>query len=209
MRPHIGIVGQPRSSREAVAEHLTNKWGYRQLSFVDPLMEFLCEIDTQVYRSVRKHGWEGAKAEDTVVRVRLSEVEDAARRHLLPDVWIQRLLLDWPEDDCVPVVVSDARRSNEIRMLHERGAAFIHVRLQEYRGEPPPELPVRAYEVASSGSIHDLCEQIDRIFLDPACFWCGLPLESSPSDDFCGEQCERSWVASVNGVKQLSSIRRR
>ncbi|MFE6494113.1 hypothetical protein [Streptomyces sp. NPDC057747] len=134
-------MGYARSGKDTVGAYLTEKHGYRRVSFADPLREAALKLDPivdwdsngsgleiRLSEEVGLIGWERAKDRFDEVR-RILQHMGQTIRDLDPDFWIRQALrkVDEAEGIGLPCVITDVRYPNEVEALRRRGFYLVHI----------------------------------------------------------------------------------
>ena len=139
--PWIGLVGTAGAGKDTVANELVQMYGYTRVAFADPVRAALLAVDPLVAdeqgnlrlsTAVETLGWENAKRLYPEVRYLLQRLGTDAIRTQVPHYWS-----DLAERTAVavdgPVVFTDTRFINELRMIDSYGGVIVHV---ERKGNP-------------------------------------------------------------------------
>lgn len=143
----IGLVGFAGSGKDTVGQYLVENYGYRSEAFADPLKDCLCAIfgwdremmsgrtpESRVWREQVDQWW-AAKLEipHFSPRFAMQNIGTDVMRKLFHDqVWIlnmEKRLLSAEH----PVVITDGRFGNEIRLVRRLGGRVYRVK----RGTDP------------------------------------------------------------------------
>lgn len=135
--PNIGLLGAKRSGKNTVADYLTEKYGYAQLAFADPMRAMARAINPIIVNDglspcryadvVDEHGYDLAKELYPEVRRFLQVLGTEAVRNVLgKDTWIKHLGQRVEElvQSRTPFVVTDVRFPNEFDTLDWRAVMW-------------------------------------------------------------------------------------
>lgn len=133
----IGLTGYARAGKDTVADWMVREYGFRKLSFADPLKELALRLNPEVMTStgrtyslryaVEEFGWDITK-EKTDARDYLVELGAGARELIGSDVWmvaLRRRMLESPDEK---YVISDVRYRNEVWMIQNEGGEVWEIR---------------------------------------------------------------------------------
>ena len=136
--PVIGICGYKRSGKNEVARILTERYGYVQRNFADPLKAMALAIDPVIEYDglnetlhirladlVECDGWETAKEIPDVRRFLQRLGTEGVRQHLGIDAWVAAwrngVAREWARDETRRIVASDVRFLNEAQAIRAAG----------------------------------------------------------------------------------------
>jgi hypothetical protein len=140
MNTIIGVVGFAGSGKDTIGTYLKNNLGFEQISFASSLKDatssifgwprYLLEGDTQESRDFRERKddwWSNKLGKDVTPRWALQYMGTEVIRQGLDDkIWIysveQKLL-----NNSKPVVITDVRFPNEIKLIQSLGGKVIRV----------------------------------------------------------------------------------
>lgn len=126
----IGLSGYAQSGKDTAANYLIQQFGFKRLSFADPIKEFLKAINPiledghRLNELIHKFGWDLIKNR-TEVRRLLQETGMTARKMFGKDFWIEQALLD--TDPLQRYVVSDVRFINEADYIRDLGGTIWRI----------------------------------------------------------------------------------
>jgi hypothetical protein len=138
----IGLSGKKQSGKSTVAGHLIKEYGFRAMSFADPLREMLYALNPiahvdhwgdeefRVRQIVDAIGWDRAKEEYPEIRALMQRMGTEAGRNVLGgDVWVRELEARASEalDEGYDVVVPDVRFENEFEAIKALGGIVVRV----------------------------------------------------------------------------------
>jgi len=121
----IGLSGYARSGKDTMASTLCLNYGFRRVSFADPMREAILilnpKIDsiTHVAHYVEDYGWDMAKQNPEIRRLLQVFGTDVGRRMFGENVWIDMAFKDIKPDE--NVVIADVRFPNEADAIKQRG----------------------------------------------------------------------------------------
>ena len=178
----VGISGYARSGKDTVAAHLIETAGYSRMSFADPMREALVNLNPSITLigleesvelkiAVERFGWEALKSLAPEVRGLMQRMGTEVGREMFnEDFWVDAAL-DRAEDGS-KLVFSDVRYPNEANAIKKLGGKVYRV-TREGVGPAnfhPSETGMDNYEVdvliENSGSLEDLAEKIEGIFVN-------------------------------------------
>lgn len=153
--PNIYISANKRSGKTTIANFLEKEFGYKRMSFANPLKEVSAILIKQLTRTplsideIIKAFDDGTFPKDEAVTIEdvtfwsgirpiLQGLGDGCREVISDDVWIEALLNKMPENQ--PVVIDDCRYPNEGRLLKEKGFMGIHISNPGTDGDHPSEM---------------------------------------------------------------------
>ena len=128
-------MGAAGSGKSTVAAHLVKEFGFIEMSVADPLKDLCSEIfdwdrDRLIELAYKEEQDPGLPAGWTRRRV-LQFVGTECFREIDPDHWAKMTLrkIDavWAENENQPIVVSDIRFPNEIRLIQENSGIMVRV----------------------------------------------------------------------------------
>lgn len=208
----IGLVGLIGCGKDTVGQHLVEHYGFTSLAFADPLKDCLCAIfgwdrEMMAGRSAESRAWREQVDEWWARKLDIPHFTprwamqnigtDVMRRLFHDQIWIintERRILDTKG----PVIITDGRFPNEIRMLRRLGGAVYRVK----RGTDP-----QWFETAREANQGDQIARrrladIYRIH-ESEWAWIGEELDGSIRNDSTLEQLFRDAVR-ITGVEDLT-----
>ena len=134
----IGFLGKKMCGKDTTCNYLITKYGYKRISFADPLKKCIKELfgftDNQLYsheKEVTDIYWD-IKPREAMQFVGTDIVRDTFPKKLLPniknDFWIKRADLIYkqnPNND--KIVFSDVRFQNEVDYIHSIGGIIVKI----------------------------------------------------------------------------------
>lgn len=171
----IGLSGVARSGKDTVADHLVETYGFRKVSFADPIREALYRLnpdieldgyDMKLASAVRLLGWEKLKDASSSIRGLMQRMGTEVGREMFGEnIWVDTALKGiTPEDN---IVITDVRFPNEADAIQATGGKLWRI---ERPGVGPvnshlSESALDAYDfptkLANEGSIEDLWKKVD------------------------------------------------
>ena len=140
--PWIGLVGTAGAGKDTVANELVQMYGYTRVAFADPVRSALLAVDPLIPQeglgamrlstAVETLGWENAKRLYPEVRYLLQRLGTDAIRAQTPNYWCDLAERKAAAVDG-PVVFTDTRFINEIKMIDGHNGVIVHV---ERKGNP-------------------------------------------------------------------------
>lgn len=130
----IGITGRKGSGKDTAAAILTEKFGFRRLSFADPLRVVLKTLfnltDEEMSNRVLKEQYLDRYPYESPREI-LQKVGTECMRSVYPDVWIEAFRRESTEGD---IVCADVRFMNEALHIRSRGGVIIKIDADERLG---------------------------------------------------------------------------
>tara|TARA_R110000824_G_scaffold21303_8_gene79554 strand:+ start:823 stop:1395 length:573 start_codon:yes stop_codon:yes gene_type:complete len=134
--PWVALVGAAGAGKDTVADELTRRYGFTRVAFADPVRAALLALDPLIPQeglgalrlstAVDELGWENTKRLYPEVRYLLQRLGTDAIRSQVPHYWC-----DLAERTAVaadgPVVFTDTRFINELRMVESYGGTVVEV----------------------------------------------------------------------------------
>ena len=123
----IGLVGFPRSGKDAAAKHLAEHHGYTRIAFGDGVKSLLLAIDP-IYKDSLEflEICKNSKIKDT--REKLQNLGEVLRKYD-PDFWVKTAL---EKIEALPegasVVVTDVRYQNEFDLVKQLGGELVGIK---------------------------------------------------------------------------------
>ena len=127
----IGLSGYARSGKDTVAELLCLNYGYKRVSFADPMRQALYVLSPKIDNIVRlseyvdDYGWDVAKQNQEVRRLLQVFGTEVGRKMFGLDFWIDIALKDLSGD--TQVVISDVRFPNEADAIAKLGGSMWRI----------------------------------------------------------------------------------
>jgi hypothetical protein len=127
----IGLSGYARSGKDTVAELLCLNYGYKRVSFADPMRQALYVLSPKIDNIVRlseyvdDYGWDVAKQNQEVRRLLQVFGTEVGRKMFGLDFWIDIALKDLSGD--TQVVISDVRFPNEADAIAKLGGSVWRI----------------------------------------------------------------------------------
>jgi hypothetical protein len=121
-----GLVGYPRSGKDAIAEHLVERHGYVRIAFGDGVKSLLLATDPEYQDSLQQ--LEACKAAGTKsTREKLQNLGEVLRK-FDQDFWVKAVrdkIKDLPGD--AKVIITDIRYQNEFHMVEDMGGEVVGI----------------------------------------------------------------------------------
>lgn len=131
MKQIIGLVGFPRSGKDAAADTLVKMHGYTRVAFGDGVKNLLLAIDPEFQDDIRI--LEASKiAGNKRTREKLQNLGEVLRS-FDPDFWVKTAMEHikaLPED--AKVVITDIRYQNEFHLVKDMGGEVIGIKRPGY-----------------------------------------------------------------------------
>lgn len=186
----IAIAGFATSGKDAAADHLVARWGYRKVGWADKLREAAsalnpivgfehvegqgpvevryCDVVDRVgYQAAKFHPHFGEEFRRTLIRLGT----EVGREVLGPDTWVDALLRDVGSG---PVVIPDTRFPNEARAVFALGGIVIRIKRPgvEAFTDHPSETALVDWEydavIVNDGTLADLGAKLDACLMELA-----------------------------------------
>lgn len=171
----IGLSGVARSGKDTVADHLVENYGFRKVSFADPIREALYrlnpEIDVDGYdmrlkAAVDLMGWEQLKDISTGVRGLMQRMGTEVGREMFGEnIWVDTALKSIAPGE--KIVITDVRFPNEADAIQATGGKLWRVERSGVgpANEHASESALDHYEfptkLANDGTLEDLWKKVD------------------------------------------------
>lgn len=141
MKKIIGLVGFIGSGKGTIGDYLESKYGYQKMSFASSLKDAVSSIfawprhllegdtpESRKWREIEDPYWSSKMGGSITPRWILQHFgTNILREKFFEDIWICSLEKKLIEIDG-PLVITDVRFPNEIRMIAEQGGDLIWVR---------------------------------------------------------------------------------
>lgn len=164
----IGLSGYAQSGKDTVAELLCLNYGYKRVSFADPMREALLRLNPNIGNEplshlVNDYGWELAKHNPEVRRLLQVFGTQVGREMFGENFWIDLAFKQVTQDR---VVFSDVRFPNEAQAIIKNGGQVWRIQRE---GHKPVNL--HASEIAmdnwrfddlilNHGNLNDLADEV-------------------------------------------------
>ena len=146
----IGFCGYGGSGKDSCGSVFIEKLKFKRASFAQAIREvaflldtYLSSVDKTYNQVVAEVGYEKAKTEVPGFREHLIRIGEGARTHFYPNVWIDSVNLDPPEQ---PFVITDVRYPNDARRIQDLGGIIVYI-------DRPGLLPASDVEAKSIAEI--------------------------------------------------------
>jgi hypothetical protein len=128
---NIAVIGALRSGKDSAAKYLVEQYGYTKFALADRLKD---EVVTAL--NAVEGGWSRARLEEEKTRLRslLQVWGTEFRRASDANYWTDKLadaLTRHQAPDLGRAVVTDARFTNELNMLRERGFTIVRLEMDD------------------------------------------------------------------------------
>jgi hypothetical protein len=180
--PLIGLGGFAQSGKDTAAQVLVDA-GWTRVAFADTLRDMLYALNPaihlpvtwkydELHSMVDAQGWDSAKMEFPMIRDLLQRLGTEAGRDILdPDIWVHKgeEKIEHAADLETPVVITDMRFQNELRMIRRRGGKLVWV---ERPGIGPVNSHASEHSITkedcdvvlwNGGTIEDLAVQVKEL----------------------------------------------
>jgi hypothetical protein len=119
----IGLSGYARSGKDTVAELLCLNYGYKRVSFADPIRDAVYSLNPmlesgRVAELVDEYGWDVAKSNPEVRRLLQVFGTEVGRQRFGENFWVQQA---FDKIQSTKVVFTDVRFPNEAREIQQYG----------------------------------------------------------------------------------------
>ncbi len=166
----IGLSGYARSGKDTVAELLCLNYGYKRVSFADPMRQALYVLSPKLDNIVRlseyvdDYGWDVAKQNQEVRRLLQVFGTEVGRKMFGSDFWVDMALKDL--DSSSQVVISDVRFPNEAQAIAKLGG-FIwrinrknHSAVNGHASEHAMDNYLFNHVIYNDGTLDDLSDEV-------------------------------------------------
>jgi hypothetical protein len=175
---YIGLSGWAKSGKDTVANYLVENYGYKKLSFAEPMRESLLRLnplvpymqsEIRLATAVRHMGWEDLKRINPEVRELLQRFGTEVGREMFgQNFWVDLAISKIQPGD--KVVFADVRYKNEADAIRNLGGPVVRVARDGVgpANNHSSEHDLNTYDfdlvVANNGSLDDLWTFIDSHF---------------------------------------------
>ena len=166
----IGLSGYARSGKDTMASTLCLNYGYRRVSFADPMREAILTLNpkidsiTHVSDYVQDYGWDMAKQNPEIRRLLQVFGTEIGRKMFGENVWIDMAFKDIKPDE--NVVIADVRFPNEADAIKQRGGKVIrvnrhnHSAVNRHKSEIAMDNYMFDHAIYNDGTLDDFTENI-------------------------------------------------
>jgi hypothetical protein len=166
----IGLSGYARSGKDTVAELLCLNYGYKRVSFADPMRQALYVLSPKLDNIVRlseyvdDYGWDVAKQNQEVRRLLQVFGTEVGRKMFGLDFWIDIALKDLSGD--TQVVISDVRFPNEADAIAKLGGSVWrinrknHSAVNGHASEHAMDNYMFSHVIYNDGTLDDLSDEV-------------------------------------------------
>ena len=166
----IGLSGYARSGKDTVAELLCLNYGYKRVSFADPMRQALYVLSPKLDNIVRlseyvdDYGWDVAKQNQEVRRLLQVFGTEVGRKMFGLDFWIDIALKDLSGD--TQVVISDVRFPNEADAIAKLGGSMWrinrknHSAVNGHASEHAMDNYMFNHVIYNDGTLDDLSDEV-------------------------------------------------
>lgn len=171
----IGLSGVARSGKDTVADHLVENYGFRKVSFADPIREALYRLnpdieldgyDMKLASAVRLLGWEQLKDASSSIRGLMQRMGTEVGREMFGEnIWVDTALKSIAPGE--KIVITDVRFPNEAEAIKATGGKLWRVERPGVgpANDHPSESALDDYEfpikLANEGTLEDLWKKVD------------------------------------------------
>ena len=164
----IGLSGYAQSGKDTVAELLCLNYGYKRVSFADPMREALMRLNPVINSQplaclVDDYGWDVAKSNPEVRRLLQVFGTEVGREMFGENFWVDLAFKQAPQQR---VVFTDVRFPNEAQAIIDKGGQVWRVQRE---GHKPVNLHTSETAmdnwrfddlILNHGSIDDLADEV-------------------------------------------------
>jgi hypothetical protein len=166
----IGLSGYARSGKDTVAELLCLNYGYKRISFADPMRQAILTLNpkidsiTHVSHLVEDYGWDFAKQNPEVRRLLQVFGTEIGRKMFGENVWVDMAFKQIEPD--AKVVIADVRFPNEGDAIKSRGGKVIrvnrhnHSAVNSHKSEIAMDNYMFDHVIYNDGTLDDLAENV-------------------------------------------------
>jgi hypothetical protein len=176
----IGLTGYATCGKDAVADILVEKYGYKKYGFADRMYSMALEINPWI-----RDGWRPRRLADIVRCVGWTEAKriksvrsylqwigtDVGRKHLGQDVWINSMMPQVMEDmrNGHNVVITNCRYENEAIAIEDAGGCIVLVErpgvgpANSHSSESGECFERAVFRIINDGDLSDLEEWADAL----------------------------------------------
>ena len=164
------MSGYARSGKDTVAELLCLNYGYKRVSFADPMRQALYVLSPKLDNIVRlseyvdDYGWDVAKQNQEVRRLLQVFGTEVGRKMFGLDFWIDIALKDLSGD--TQVVISDVRFPNEADAIAKLGGSVWrinrknHSAVNGHASEHAMDNYMFNHVIYNDGTLDDLSDEV-------------------------------------------------
>ena len=164
------MSGYARSGKDTVAELLCLNYGYKRVSFADPMRQALYVLSPKIDNIVRlseyvdDYGWDVAKQNQEVRRLLQVFGTEVGRKMFGLDFWINIALKDLSGD--TQVVISDVRFPNEADAIAKLGGSMWrinrknHSAVNGHASEHAMDNYMFNHVIYNDGTLDDLSDEV-------------------------------------------------
>jgi len=164
------LSGYARSGKDTVAELLCLNYGYKRVSFADPMRQALYVLSPKIDNIVRlseyvdDYGWDVAKQNQEVRRLLQVFGTEVGRKMFGLDFWINIALKDLSGD--TQVVISDVRFPNEADAIAKLGGSMWrinrknHSAVNGHASEHAMDNYMFNHVIYNDGTLDDLSDEV-------------------------------------------------
>jgi hypothetical protein len=165
----IGLSGYARSGKDTVAELLCLNYGYKRVSFADPMREALLRLNPVIGHEplahlVNDYGWDVAKSKDEARRLLQVFGTEVGREMFGGNFWIDQAFKQI--DPAANVVIADVRFPNEADAIKARGGQVIRVNRKDitavnrHVSEHAMDNYMFNHVIYNDGTLDDLADEV-------------------------------------------------
>lgn len=171
----IGLSGVARSGKDTIADYLVENYGFRKVSFADPIREALYRLDPDIEldgydmklaSAVRLLGWEKLKDASPSIRGLMQRMGTEVGRNMFGEnIWVNTALNSITPGE--KIVITDVRFPNEADAIQATGGKLWRVERPGVgpANDHPSESALDAYEfpikLVNEGTLEDLWKKVD------------------------------------------------
>jgi hypothetical protein len=166
----IGLSGYAQSGKDTVAELLCLNYGYKRMSFAQPMRDaiytlnpIVFNLNSRVADLVDEYGWDVAKANPEVRRLLQVFGTDVGRKQFGDNFWVQQA---FDKLEGTKVVFSDVRFPNEAKEIQQYGGQVWrinrhnHAPVNTHKSEHAMDNFMFKRVLYNDGTLDDLSDEV-------------------------------------------------
>jgi hypothetical protein len=165
----IGLSGYAQSGKDTVAELLCLNYGYKRMSFAQPMRDAIYTLNPMVEGGNRvadlvdEYGWDVAKANPEVRRLLQVFGTDVGRQQFGENFWVQQA---FDKLESTKIVFSDVRFPNEAHEIQQYGGQVWrinrhnHAPVNGHKSEHAMDNFMFKQVIYNDGSLDDLSDEV-------------------------------------------------
>lgn len=170
----IGLSGYARSGKDTVADWLCLNYGYKRMSFAQPMRDAVYKLNpyveggNRVTDLVDEYGWDVAKSNPEVRRLLQVFGTEVGREQFGENFWVQQA---FDKLESTKIVFSDVRFPNEAQEIQQYGGQVWrvnrhnHTPVNTHKSEHAMDNFMFKHVIYNDGSLDDLlndCEMLAK-----------------------------------------------